>query len=78
MKQSAKRQRWWLLILVGGLIPLIIIIGSQFNIPQRFILPVIVVGALVFGAMALWIRANANATGDEWWQDDSSSGWRGY
>ena len=78
MKQSSQRQRWWLLILVGGIIPLILILSNEFNIPQRFTLPIVVVGALAFGAMALWMRANANATGDEWWQDDSSSGWRGY
>ena len=78
MNQSSKRQRWWLLILVSNLIPLILIFGAQFNIPQRFTLPLIVVDVLLFGAMALWMRANAKATGDEWWQDDSSSGWRGY
>jgi hypothetical protein len=78
MKQSVKPQRWWLLFLVGGVIPLTLILGSQFDIPQRFTIPILVIAALAFGAMWIWMHANANATGDEWWQDNSSSGWRGY
>lgn len=78
VNQSKKGQHWWLLVMVGAIIPLTIIVGDVFNIPQRIMLPIIVVIALVFGSMAIWMRANANATGDEWWQDNSSSGWRGY
>lgn len=78
MSGSKKRQHWWLLVVVGGIILLTIILGNEFDIPQRITIPIVVVGALVFGAMAIWMRANANATGEEWWQDDSSSGWRGY
>ena len=78
MKQAAKPQRWWLLISVGSIIPLTLILGNQFDLPQKFTIVIVVVAVLVFGSMALWMRANANATGDEWWQDDSSSGWRGY
>lgn len=78
MEPSSKRQHWWLLILIGGLIPLVLMLDSQFDIPQRFTIPVVVIAGLIFGAMALWMRANVHATGDEWWQDDSSSGWRGY
>lgn len=78
MNQSTKHQRWWLLVIVGAIIPLTMILGSQFGVPQRITLPILVVTALVFGSMAIWMRANANATGDEWWQDNSSSGWRGY
>ena len=78
MKQATKQRHAWLLVLLGGIIPLTLILGNQFNIPQRFIIPIVVVVALVFGAWALWMRANTNASGNEWWQDDSSSGWRGY
>ncbi len=78
MKRTTNPQRWWLLIVVGALIPLSLILGSEFNIPQRFTILIAVVAALVFGSMLLWMRANANATGEEWWQDDNSSGWRGY
>ena len=78
MKQAAKPQRWWLLISVWSIIPLTLILGNQFDLPKKFTIVIVVVAVLVFGSMALWMRANANATGDEWWQDDSSSGWRGY
>jgi undecaprenyl pyrophosphate phosphatase UppP len=78
MKQASKRQQWWLLVLVGAIIPLTLLLGNEFDLAQRIVVPVIIVTALVFGSMAIWMRANANATGDEWWQDDSSTGWRGY
>ena len=78
MKQSSKQQRWWLLVLVGAIIPLTLLLAHEFDLAQRFTVPIIVVTALVFGSMAMWMYANANATGDEWWQDDSSTGWRGY
>jgi hypothetical protein len=29
-----------------------------------------------FVLLMMWM--NANATGDEWWQDNDASGWRGY
>ncbi|MCB9455154.1 MAG: hypothetical protein H6671_04105 [Anaerolineaceae bacterium] len=56
-----------------------LILEDRFDTPQRFVLPVIMLLAvLVAGTMGIWMRANAKANGDEWWQDDSSSGWRGY
>jgi ABC-type dipeptide/oligopeptide/nickel transport system permease component len=78
MTQPTKHQRWWLPISFIGIISLIFVLGSQFDLPQRLTLPLIVVTLLAFGTMAVWMRANTNATGEEWWQDDSSSGWRGY
>lgn len=77
-KVSGKQQPWWLLILVGGIVPLTLILGSEYGISNRITIPIMVVAALIFGSMWLWMHANANATGDEWWQDDSASGWRGY
>lgn len=78
MKQLIKDQHLWRLILVGSVIPLTIILGNRFQLSQQVIILIVLVAALVFGAMAMWMRANADATGEEWWQDDSSSGWRGY
>jgi type IV secretory pathway TrbF-like protein len=75
-KQTTKQPRWWMVISFVGMIALMLILGSVFAVPQRFVVPVIVVISLVGGTMALWMRANSKAAGDEWWQDDSSSGWR--
>ena len=77
MKRRTPSQHGWLLVLIGSLIPLTLILGNEFHVVQQIIIPIVVVSALMFGAMAIWMRANANATGDEWWQDDTSSGWRG-
>lgn len=67
-----------LLWMVGASIPLAMVVGFVFDIPQRFIISYMVVAALIFGSMALWTHANADAEGTEWWQDDDASGWRGY
>jgi undecaprenyl pyrophosphate phosphatase UppP len=76
--ENKKQQAWWLLILVGGIVPLTLVLGSEYGISNRITIPIIVIAALIFCSMWVWIRANAHATGDEWWQDDSASGWRGY
>lgn len=73
-----KSQSFWRLILVGSIPIVVIVLGDSFDFPSRFTIPVVVVAALIFSSMALWMHANTNATGDEWWQDNSSSGWRGY
>ena len=72
------RQRWWVLGLIGGIIPLSIVLSLADSISPEVAVTVSIVAALVLGAMAVWMHANANAHGDEWWQDDQSSGWRGY
>jgi uncharacterized membrane protein YfcA len=73
---------WWKkyspLILVGGAIPIVVILSSFFNWPMRAIIPVVVVLSLIFAATALWTYANREVDGSEWWQDESASGWRGY
>lgn len=68
----------WTQVLIGGLFLLSLLLGSQFHVPLRFLIPVLFGLALTFIYLLVWTRANAHATGDEWWQDDSSSGWRGY
>jgi len=78
MKRFAARHRGWWLILIGAIVPLTLILGPQFALPEKVTSLIVLVATLGFGAMALWEHATAHATGEEWWQDDSSSGWRGY
>lgn len=73
-----KRKSVPLLILVGNSIPVVIILANYYQIPQDFTVIFLIITSLIFGAMALWSHANAHATGNEWWQDDQCSGWRGY
>jgi hypothetical protein len=47
MNQTAKHQRWWLLISFVGTITFMLVLGNQFDLPQHVILPVIV--ATFFG-----------------------------
>ncbi|MCB9437658.1 MAG: hypothetical protein H6673_11840 [Anaerolineales bacterium] len=79
MKTSTtKPQYGWSLVVIGSIIPITLVLGHVFNLSHRFTIPIIVLALLLAGAMALWIHANVGATGDEWWQDESSLGWRGY
>ena len=75
---NAKRQRWWVLGPVGGIIPLSIVLAMVHSISMDLGVTVAIIASLVLGTMAVWMNANARARGDEWWQDDHSSGWRGY
>lgn len=76
--KTTKKQPWWLLIPVGGFVPLTLILGNEYDVSTRITIPIIVISTFMFSYMWIWMRANANATGDEWWQDDNASGWRGY
>lgn len=78
MQRIAQWKKHWLLGVVGGAIPAVLILGSYFHLSQILLIPLIVVLSLVFTSMALWSYANQKADGSEWWQDDSASGWRGY
>jgi len=78
MRRTGRSPRSWLLVLVGGVAPLTLVLGTEFHIAQRFTTPIVVVALLVFASMALWFHASGQASGDEWWQDDHCSGWRGY
>jgi hypothetical protein len=77
-----KSKVWWKkslpLIVLGGAIPTILILGSYFDAPSKFTIPVVVILGLLFASMTLWAFANRRADGSEWWQDDDASGWRGY
>ncbi|MAS37910.1 MAG: hypothetical protein CL610_28200 [Anaerolineaceae bacterium] len=68
----------WYLWLIGGSIPVVILIGSYYHWSMELIVCYAVIVGLVFGAMTIWHRANQHVTGTEWWQDDSASGWRGF
>ncbi len=78
MKRSANRIRRFLLFLVGGAIPVLLAIGMVLHLSPALLTAIVVVLGLILAAMWLWYQANRNATGDEWWQDDEASGWRGY
>ena len=66
------------LVFVGAAIVVSIVIGIDFGVSRTLIILIALIGGLVVGSMALWKYANAHATGNEWWQDDNCSGWRGY
>jgi uncharacterized membrane protein YjjP (DUF1212 family) len=74
--KSARRFPW-LLLLGAGLVAATVL-ALFVGIPQRDVIAFDVIGSLVFASAALWQHASAHATGQEWWQDDSASGWRGY
>lgn len=74
---NTKKPIAWMIYL-GAAIPLGILLGVYFHISQDILIVFATISLLVFGAVLMWNRANANATGDEWWQDDECSGWRGY
>ncbi len=78
MKRSTNRIRRFLLFLVGGAMPVILTIGMVLHLSSILLTAAMVVLGLILAAMWLWYRANQHATGDEWWQDDQASGWRGY
>lgn len=67
-----------LLILIGGAIPGGIVLEKYYAVPTDTIVVVTVLMAFVFSWLALWYYASSHEQGDEWWQDDSCSGWRGY
>lgn len=78
MKHSPHRIRRFLLFLVGGAMPVTLTIGIIFQLSPALVTAIILVLGLILAAMWLWYQANLRATGDEWWQDDQASGWRGY
>ena len=66
------------MVLLAGMILTAVVLGHYLGIPHAFIIIFIIVAGLVLGALSLWRHANQHASGSEWWQDDSASGWRGY
>ena len=78
VKVEVMEPRQLLVRIIAFSIPLVLILGSFLGIPHRLTIPYAVLAALVAGSIALWIHANEDAEGSEWWQDDDASGWRGY
>ena len=64
--------------IVGGSIPLVLILGEIFEVSHRLTIPYAIVAAMIVAAALVWTTANHKARGSEWWQDDEASGWRGY
>jgi hypothetical protein len=75
MKQHRRFPR---LVFVGAVTIVSTVLSIDFGFSQTITIATGIIGGLIFASMALWKHANAGATGDEWWQDDSCSGWRGY
>ena len=78
MKSHPSPWNKFLIFLEILIIPAVILFGIIFHLSQSFVVPLVIVLVLVLGAALLWSRANKNADGSEWWQDDDASGWRGY
>lgn len=71
MQQWFSSIRWnSLLIAFVALLPLVAAI--LMKIPQRYSIPFIIVELLVIGSYAMWRHASSHATGDEWWQKDTT------
>lgn len=78
MKTGPRLKTSFFLILVGAAIPLTLVLSNYINIPTAFTIIAVIILGITFCSMALWAFANRKATGSEWWQDDTASGWRGY
>lgn len=78
MQSKSRHTDQFLLTLLAGIIPLAVILGDYFEISSAVIITMVTVASLVFGWLLIWVHANQHATGQEWWQDDECSGWRGY
>ena len=78
MEQQTSRRNTLLKIAEFLIIPAVIISGIIFHLSQSWIIPLVVILALVLGTVVIWAHANKGADGSEWWQDDDASGWHGY
>lgn len=78
MQVPIKRRDNTSILLIAGSIPVAVLLGSYFKLSETAIVIYVVIAALILGSMLLWSHANNRPTGEEWWQDDSCSGWRGY
>jgi hypothetical protein len=67
MQTSSGWKKYVPLIVVGGLIPTTLILGSYFDLPKELTIPLVVFLSVAFGAMALWSYANWESDGAGWW-----------
>ena len=73
-----KKHSNFVAVLLVGLIVTAVTLGGYFQISPTFITIFVVIAGLILATVLLWSYANRQATGSEWWQDDTASGWRGY
>ena len=75
------KNNYWFVLIIGGIVPVLLLLASILNLPKdvrELMVAVAVIGFVLFTALIIWINGNKNHTGDEWWHDNSCSGWRGY
>ena len=65
MKVNIRRKKYIPLILVGGAIPVLIVLNFFYHFPQAAVIAAVIVLGLVLGSMALWIHAKEQADGSE-------------
>lgn len=68
------RPLWAVLLFAVGLL----LLAALTDIKLAYVVALLVIAGFLGSAAALWRRANAQADGSEWWQDEEASGWRGY
>ena len=78
MEKPKNHKRRWPLFLIGATLPITLAVGIIFKLSTALITILLLVMGMILAAMWLWYQANLRARGDEWWQDDEASGWRGY
>ena len=78
MEKSENRKRRWFLFFIGGAMLVTLALGIIFQLSLVLITVLLLFLGMIFAAVWLWYQANLQASGDEWWQDDEASGWRGY
>ncbi|MFN2136431.1 MAG: hypothetical protein ACK2UK_10790 [Candidatus Promineifilaceae bacterium] len=78
MNKSVARQDTMMMFFLILMILLVLVVGFLFHLSHGVIIALVTLLALLLAAVALWNKANKDADGSEWWQDDESDGWRGY
>lgn len=63
------KPRYWLTVILAGLIPTGLLLGAVYKIPVRFVAPPVIILLWIVASLFMWQRANARSYGDEWWQD---------
>jgi hypothetical protein len=76
--KNSNSTRCFFLFLVGGSMPVALTLGLILQLSTILLTALLLVMGVIFAAMWLWYKANLRANGDEWWQDNEASGWRGY
>lgn len=72
------QRRYLVAVILVGFMATAVELGNSLGIPRSYIIIFLIIAGLILGTVLLWQHANNRATGSEWWQDDSASGWRGY